>query len=112
MDYQIQFELLLSKTKEISANQRISYFVSGLQEEIKANMQMAQPCSLDIAICLTEKHEVLIEKLKRARNNNWEKRRIQNTNVWNSNRGNYEVKVQSTSTLMDKLVVASNNPPT
>lgn len=104
--------IFLKLLHEISDNQRISYFVNGLQEEIKANKQMAQPCSLDIAICLTEKHEVLIEKLKRARNNNWEKRRIQNKNVWNSNRGDYEVKVQSTSTLMDKLVVASNNPST
>lgn len=64
MDYQIQFELLLSKTKEISANQRISYFVSGLQEEIKANMQMAQPCSLDIAICLTENMRFWLRSLK------------------------------------------------
>lgn len=86
--------------------------MNGLKEEIKVNVQMARPCSLHIAICLTDKHEVLIEKLKRARNNIWEKRRTKNTNVWNSNRGDYEVKVQSTTTLMDKLVVASNNPPT
>lgn len=34
-DYKIQFETLLSKTKGIPRDQLVSYFISGLKEDIK-----------------------------------------------------------------------------
>lgn len=49
-----KIELLLSKTRGVRKSQLVSYFVSGLQEEIKANVQVAEPDTLHKAVSMTK----------------------------------------------------------
>jgi hypothetical protein len=56
-DYQAQFESLLSKIGNLSQSQQVSCFVSGLKEEIKADVTAGRPLTLTSAIGLARVYE-------------------------------------------------------
>jgi hypothetical protein len=56
-DYQAKFESLLSKIGTLSQNQQVSCFVSGLKEEIKADITARRPFTLTSTIGLARVYE-------------------------------------------------------
>jgi hypothetical protein len=56
-DYQAKFESLLSKIGNLSQSQQVSCFVSGLREEIKADVTAGRPLTLSSAIGLARVYE-------------------------------------------------------
>lgn len=61
-DFQVQFETLLSKTNGIPRNQLLSYFTSGLKEDIKADVQFKEPRTLHEEVDYAMKVERTPEK--------------------------------------------------
>ena len=55
-DYQIEFEILLSKTSGVPREQLVSYFVSGLKDKIRLDVEIGKPTSLHKAVCLARKY--------------------------------------------------------
>lgn len=45
LDHQMQFEILLSKTRGVTLEQRVS-FVYGLQDSLRSSVQICQPQTL------------------------------------------------------------------
>lgn len=79
-DYQKKFDLL-SKTRGVSKSQLVSYFVSGFQEEIKANVQIAEPDTLHKAVSMAKKNERVLNTTRKSRFN-WDRKR-----GWTNNSG-------------------------
>ena len=53
-DYQEQFEFLANKIQKLPESFFTSFFISGLKEEIKANVLMFRPTNTTQAIGLTK----------------------------------------------------------
>lgn len=57
MDSQKPFEVLLSKSRGITREQRVVFFVNGLKECIRNNVQICKPQTLHLALLLAKKYE-------------------------------------------------------
>jgi hypothetical protein len=56
-EYQAQYERLMSRAGRLSANQQIGGFVSGLKENIRAEVQASRPSTLTVAVGLARLFE-------------------------------------------------------
>jgi hypothetical protein len=64
-DYQLQFEQLLSRVGKLSNQHQLGCFVSGLKENLRADVQAARPSSLTEAIDLARLYEARIGGFKK-----------------------------------------------
>lgn len=65
IEYQEQFEILANKTQGLPENFFTSCFISGLKEEIRANVLMFRPTTTSQAISLAKLQEYSIDAITR-----------------------------------------------
>ncbi|XP_043694404.1 uncharacterized protein LOC122645127 [Telopea speciosissima] len=65
LDYQSQFEKLLSKVGHLPPHRQVSFFVSGLNNQVKVDVLASRPTTLSAAIGLARLYEARDQSLER-----------------------------------------------